>query len=288
MQTNEPTNRAYQPRPGTLLNALAGTPGATILSGGRMRPVSEVLAEREAAARKTEADKRAAQNKANADAAELERQATENAARVQAEADARRADQAIVDQAHRDCDAAYDHNVIVLKIRHDKIVGQSGRVMRVYWRRGDATDMALAPAHVQDSIAGCTDERSAAEIVARRVQGNGFEVRAFYHCDGLRELEGPAPSGPQNAPEAPASDPAPDTVVMHGNTYRLGEPTCPTKARFRVEWHQGGIPALSPRTPRVFHVKRVELVADRSTGPDDAIIRDCGRLIRHTDFEVRP
>lgn len=178
----------YEPRKGTLLAALQNAPGARISIGGRMVPVVEVLAERQAAEARAEAEKRAfAEARANAARRQAETDAA-NGARVQAEADARRADQAIVDAANLAVGAKYDRDTIVIKTRMDKQIGQSGRVMRVYWRRGDAEDLNLAPRHIQESISGCTSEQAAAEIVARRVIGNGFKVRAFYHDNGLREL----------------------------------------------------------------------------------------------------
>jgi len=173
---------SYEPRKGTLLAALRHAPGARISIGGRMVPVAEVLAEREAEARKAEAHKRAVEARRNTPVQTRDAEAVKEAYL------ARQADQAIVDAANLAVGAEYDHDTIVVKIRHDKQIGQSGRVIRCYWRRGDATDMVLAPPHIQDSIAGCTCERAAAEIVAKRVRSNGFEVKAFYHADGLREL----------------------------------------------------------------------------------------------------
>ncbi len=273
------SNSQYQPRKGTLLAALQNAPGASILVGGRMRPVAEVLAEREAEARKANAERRAFEA-ARTRTAEPAR----DAEAAQEAYRARQADQAIVDAAHLAAAAKYDHDTIVVKIRHDKQIGSRERVMRVYWRRGDQNEFRLAPQSAQNLIVGCTSERAAAETVARKVTSNGFQVRAFYHENGLRELslEGPAPSGPQNAQTAEA---APDTVTMHGHTYRLGEPACPTEALFRVEYYAGGIPQ-SERRPRVFHVKRLTLVAKGNQRPDDAHIAHCGRPIRHADFRL--
>ncbi len=288
MNRTEP-NSQYQPRQGTLLSALQNVPGANILVGGRMRPVAEVLAERQAAADRAEAHKRAVEAARSAARSAEAQVAARDAEAVKQAYLARQADQAIVDAASKAVGAEYDHETIVLKIRHDKQIGQSGRIIRCYWRRGDATDMVLAPPHIQEQIAGCTCERAAAEIVAKRVRSNGFEVKAFYHADGLRELVLPKPGEGRGGIEAAEATARPDTVVHYGNTYRLGEPECPTKARFSIDYYPGGIPERN-RTPRVFHVKQLTLVHASGpgrppTGPDDAYITQWGRMLRNSEFE---
>jgi len=87
--------------------------------------------------------------------------------------------------------------------------------------------------------------------------------------------------GPLPTPDADA----PETVTCQGHTYRLGERVCPTQAIYRIAYYPGGIPQ-GARSPKVFHVKRLTLVAVGNDRKDDAWITCCGRAIRHTDFRL--